>query len=68
MKWRDYMRSVKQTAAREYWAALIIEVDGNISEAARRADVNRVTVYDILQQYGIVVERKAADDTIDMRH
>jgi len=41
---------------REYWRSLLQSCAGNVSEAARRADVNRQGMYRLLRRLGLITE------------
>jgi DNA-binding NtrC family response regulator len=44
---------VREAAEKDYVVRLLIEVAGNVSEAARRADLGRATFHEKLRKYGI---------------
>lgn len=49
MTWREHQRST----GREYWTRLLHQCGGNVSQAARVADVRRTEVYRIIHKLGL---------------
>jgi DNA-binding NtrC family response regulator len=48
VRYRDYMRR----CAAEYFAALLVKHDGNVTHAAREAGVNRTALHNKLKSLG----------------
>lgn len=44
----------RQQWERDYWRALLLACRGNLSQACRRAEVNRQDVYRLLRRLGLI--------------
>lgn len=47
------LRQARERAERDVLTATLTTVDGNLSEAAKRLDISRPTIYNLMRQHGI---------------
>jgi DNA-binding NtrC family response regulator len=53
LTWRDALSEVERRTARTYFKALLEETAGNVSEAARRADLARESMHRLMRKHGL---------------
>jgi transcriptional regulator of acetoin/glycerol metabolism len=50
---RDARRMILEHFERRYLVAMLDRADGNVAEAARRAGIDRVTLFRAIRRYGL---------------
>ena len=62
LSFRDTKEKWNEIFERKYLQWLLRRADGNISKAARDADMDRKYLHKLLRKYGITGQAEAADD------
>jgi DNA-binding NtrC family response regulator len=53
LTWKDALVEVERRAARSYFRSLLEETSGNVSEAAKRADLARESMHRLMRKHGL---------------